>query len=217
MPDLHAIFFETPIENNYLGHIFSEIYKDRVYAPFLEGKKDLTIIDIGANIGDTSYYFSQFAKHVYSPEPSLEHFGTMTMMLEHNKIKNIRPINKAIWLKSGKLPFYHNQNRTMYSLHQSVNDNSSPPEMVECISFTDLFKENKIEHVDFMKLDVEGSEYEVLAGTDFKAVADKIDKIVIERHRWANRNPNQLVDTLRMRGFNVNQIPSDADLLLASK
>ena len=214
---MQGIFFEGTIEENYLGHIMAEVYKDRVYAPFLEGKQDLTILDIGANVGLTSHYFSKFAKQVYAVEPSVEHFGCLSMMIDFNKLTNIKPINKAIYIKSGELPLFHNKNKTMYSLHMAVRDPSLKEEMVNCVTFVDLFKDEGIEHVDFMKLDVEGSEVEILSSRSFKDVADKIDLIIGELHGWTGRHPNQINEALKSAGFKVENIPSDANIFVAKK
>ena len=105
----------------------------------------------------------------------------------------------------------------MNSLHMAVNDGSSPSEEVECITFDTLFANEKIEHVDFMKLDVEGSEVEVLSSEGFRKVAPKIDLIVLEIHAWNGRHPNQVKDALRGNGFTVDQIPNDANILVAKK
>jgi FkbM family methyltransferase len=214
---MKAIFFNEPAENNYLGHQLSEVYKEQVYAPYLFGKTDLTILDIGGNIGVTSFYFSHFAKQVITLEPSKEHFEVLKKMVEFNELKNVKLINKAIFMESKKFPLFHNTNKTMFSLHGAVNDNSSPSEEVEAITLEDLFKQEKLDHVDLMKLDIEGSEIEVFSHSSFKAVADKIDLIVTERHNWSGRNPNQLNEALRNAGFLITQIPSNADLVVAKR
>jgi len=214
---MKAIFYNGRIEDNFLGHQMSEIYKDRVYAPLLEGRKDLTILDIGANIGVTANYFSQFAKKVYSVEPSLEHFTVLLKTIEYNKLDNVTPINKAVYMKTGNLPFYHNPNKTMYSLHQAVHDPNNPPEKVDCITIEDLIKDNKIKKIDFMKLDIEGSEGEVLGHSSFSRIADKIQTMVVELHAWNGLHPNQIAEYLRLRGFEVKQIPNDANLILATR
>lgn len=214
---MQGFFFEPPVENNYVGHILAEIYKDRVYAPILEGKKDLVILDVGANIGLTSYYFSQFASKVYSLEPSKEHFACFLKMLEFNQIKNIVPINAALYMTDGQFELGHNENKTMFSLHLAVKDANLPSEMVPAMTLTTLFKEQNIDHVDFMKLDVEGSEYEILGHATFAEVAPKIDSMLIEAHAWAGRHPNQLKESLKNRGFVVEQIANDASLFLAHK
>ena len=196
----------------------AEVYKDRIYAPFLEGKKDLTIIDIGANIGITSYYFSQFAKQVFSLEPSLEHFDVMTTMLKYNKITNVMPINKALYIKEGQFDFGGpDNNATMRSLHSAVWQDGKPKETVSATTFPVLFKDFNIDHVDFMKADIEGSEVEVFSSSSFKEVANKIDTIVFETHQWNGRHPNQILDAFKGNGFAVESIPNEATLLVARR
>ena len=57
---MKAIFWEGDIEQNFIGHQCSEIWRDRIYAPFVEGKNGDVCIDIGANLGLTSLYFSKY-------------------------------------------------------------------------------------------------------------------------------------------------------------
>lgn len=217
MDDIHGFFFKPPVFNNFIGHQLSEIYKDRVYAPFVEGKNDLVILDVGANIGMTTYYFSQFSKQVYSVEPSLEHFDVLTRMIVFNKLKNVTAINKAIHIKNGELPLWHNQNKTMFSLHQAVADPNLKEEIVKTITLQGIMDEYKIENVDLMKLDVEGSETEILSHSSFKAVAPRIKTIILERHSWSGRHENQLVDALKDAGYRVGTIPTSADIVLAER
>ena len=214
---MDAIFYEPPIETNYLGHILKEVYVDRVYGQLLDGKSGLTIVDVGANIGVTSNYFSQFASKVYSIEPSESHMKCLREMVRFNKNENITPIQVAIYSKDCELDFGHNQNKTMYSLHTAVWDKDLGTEKVRAVTLDTLFKEQKIDHVDFMKLDVEGSEHEILGSDTFDLVANKIDSILVEHHVWSNRNPNQLREALRTRGFRANYIPNDATLIYGTK
>ena len=214
---MQGFFWKERIEDNYVGHILAEIYKDGVYKPFLEGKENLVIVDIGANIGLTGYYFSQFASKVYSIEPSKEHFECMQKMIEFNQISNIVPINVGILSQEGEFDLFHNQNRTMFSFHTAIADRNLIPEKARVITLPTLFKEQNIEHVDFMKLDVEGSEQEILGHSSFSEVAPKIDSILLENHSWNGRHPNQLKEALKNRGFIVEQIPNDASLVYAHK
>ena len=214
---LRAIFWSGTPEENFLGHIFSEIYKEQIYEPYLIGKKDLTIVEVGAHVGIASLYFSQYAKQVYAVEPSAEHFFALSTMLDFNRVRNVKPIKKAIYIEKKVLPFYHNRNKTMYSLHQAVEDNSQPTEGVEAISLADLFEEEKIEHADLLKLDVEGSEIEILSGKAFREIAPKIELIIGESHGWSGRNPNQLREALRKAGFSFEIIPAQANIFVAKK
>jgi FkbM family methyltransferase len=217
MEKLQGIFWYGDFDNYFLGHQFEEIFKARIYAPYLENVKDAVVIDVGGNIGAFSLYASKYAKQVYTIEPSLLHFTTIMEMIKFNKIENIKPIRKALFIDSDKTyDFFHNPNRTMYSLHQAISD-GTPPEKVQSISLDKLFKDEKITHCDLLKMDVEGTEVEIISSAGFAKVADKIDVVIGETHSWSGRNPNQIIDAFKQNGFIVETIPGDASLFVAKK
>lgn len=211
---LKGIFFEE-FDNSYIPHILSEIYMERVYERFLKGKKDLTILDCGANIGLFTMYAAEFAKQIYSVEPSEQHVKVMKHMLEFNGIANkVNVIQAAISNEDGKTKFYHNTNKTMFSLEKQINDKDEFEE-VKTTRLDTLFKQHNIKEVDFMKLDIEGSEFKVVGGEGFENVADKIKCMVVELHNWAGVNPAQMETTLKDYGFTVQHIPAQALLFAA--
>jgi FkbM family methyltransferase len=121
-------------------------------------------------------------------------------------------------MKDGKFAFGGpDNNKTMGTLHMSQWQDGKPKQEVECITLETLFKNENIEHVDLMKIDIEGSEYEVLGSSSFKAVAPKIDIVIGESHKWAGRNENQLRESLKNNGFNFQWLPGDAQLFVATK
>lgn len=217
MQKINAFFFRD-FDNCYLPEILKEMYRDRVYDPYLKGKKDLVIADFGANIGMFSYYAHDMAKVIYAVEPSKEHFEVLTKMIEFNGLKRVKPIKKALSNKNGKTTFYHNNNTTMFSLKSKVNTRPSESEEVETIDFEQFFIENDIKHLDFVKIDIEGSEAEVFASTGFDKVADKIDIIMGEFHTWSGVNPSQFANYLRDAGFNFKWAnATEASLFIAER
>jgi FkbM family methyltransferase len=215
---LHALFFQPPIENNYIGHIASEVYRDKIFEPFLpQNKAGSVCVEIGANVGIVSYYFAQYFDKVYAIEPSLEHFETLTQMINYNELTNVEAHKLAIYLNSGEYPFFHNKNKTMFSLHTAVNDNTSSEEKVKAVTIDKFFEDNNIKHCNLMKIDCEGSEHEIIGSPGFKNIADKIDNVVVEWHAWSGRPMSQLKDALELRGFKVEQMPSSADILVGRK
>lgn len=216
---LEAFFFNPPLENNYLGHQMAEVYKEKVYDPYFSGKKDLVIFDIGANIGVTSYYFSKFARIIHAFEPSKEHFDVLTHQLQFNGLLGkVVPHQMAIANTDGDGVFYHQGNKTMFSLHPPSIDPTQTQEMVQTQRLDTFFRQNMIEHVDFMKLDCEGSEADIICGDGFQNVADKIDVLFLERHTWNGRHPNQLTDAIKQAGFvHIEKVPNQADLLICTK
>lgn len=214
---MQGIFFKE-FTHSYIPEILTEIYRQRVYAPFLEGKKDLTILDIGGNIGLFSFYASQFAKKVYTVEPANEHIDVIHKMVEFNKLKNIVSIHScAIAKDDGEMELFHNNNVTMFSLKEAVKDPSLPSEKVKTYRLDTFMQENDIKHVDFMKLDIEGAEMDVICGDGFEKACKSIDSLVVEYHQWSGRNPSQLVTALQDYGYEVQQIPSDAMLFGARR
>lgn len=216
--NIKGFFWNGDFDSYFLGHQFEEIFKSRIYAPYLENVKDAVVLDIGGNIGLFSLYASKYAKQVYSLEPSLEHFDVFSRMVAFNQLHNVKPLRKALYIDNKDHHFFHNKNKTMFSLHQAVHDGSSQPETVQTISLDQLFEEEGIEHVNLMKLDIEGSEAEILGGEGFRKVAEKIDTIVLETHAWMGRHPNQVKEALKNAGFtSIEQIQNDAQLMVAKR
>lgn len=219
-PKHQAFFFVPPLQVNYFGHIMAELWKDRVYDPYLPFRKEGSVaLDIGANVGLVSYYLSQHFERVFALEPSTEHFDTLSRMLAFNEITNVFPIKKALFMENGKFGFGGPKNNTtMRSLHMATWEGGKPEEEVDTITLEALFDELKINHVDLLKMDVEGSEQEILAHPSFKNMADKIKVMLIERHNWSGRHPHQLDEALKNAGFTtIEIIPNSADLLVAKK
>lgn len=196
---MKAIFYKD-FQNAYIPEILEEIYLNRVYVPFLSDKTE-TIVDIGANIGLTAQYFSGFAKRVIAVEPSKTHLEVINKLLEFNDIKNVTVVDKAIYIENKPLTFYHNENTTMFSLHAAVGNKPQDNETVDAITIEKLFLDNKITTCDFLKLDVEGSEGEIINNKSFENVAPKIKSMITEYHVWSGYNPMQLVSTLKDYGF----------------
>lgn len=212
---LKALFWKGDFDNYFLGHQAEEILKARIYAPYLENVKDAVVIDLGANLGLFSLYASKYAKQVYSLEPSSETFEIFKHMVEFNGLTNVKPINKAIYMENGTFGFGGpDNNRTMRSLHQATWQNGQPQEQVEAITMDKLFEDEGIEHVSLLKLDIEGSEGELLGSEGFRLVAPKIDVVVMENHSWNNRHPNQIKEALKNNGFIVTTLPNDAEILV---
>jgi len=216
---MFGLFWNGDIESNYIGHQAAEIFRDGLYNNFIGNKENLVIFDIGANIGMFTLYARKKAKMIYAMEPSPEHIPCLQKMIEFNELKNVTLIPKAISNYNKMSNFYLQRNKTSDSLYQAV-DISMVVDMVqvECIRMDKVFEDYKIDHVDFMKFDAEGIESEVFGGDAFAKVANKIDTIVFEMHDWMDRNAHQVLDSLRIRGFEVNQLDyKDANVWIAKR
>ena len=217
--DLRAIFFYGELEHNWIGHQMVDIYHDRIFQTFLPLIKEGTLaLDIGANIGLVSMFLSHAFERVISLDPSWEHFDALNRNLQVNKITNVKPIRKAIYIENREMSFGGPvDNKTMRSLHMSTWPGGKNSEVVEAITLDKLFEDEKIERVHFMKLDIEGTETEIFSSEGFQKVAPKIDTILYETHKWSGRNPNQIKDALKMNGFEINGFQHDPEIFVARR
>jgi len=55
-----------PFDSLYLPYIWKEIYFDGIYLDIFNTKKDMVVLDVGANIGLVTQYMRDFAKKVYA-------------------------------------------------------------------------------------------------------------------------------------------------------
>lgn len=217
MSNLQGFFFKD-FKISHIPEILKELYIDKVYAKFVEGRTDMTVVDLGANIGLVSYYFYPFSKKIYAVEPSKDNFEALNKMVETNGMGDkIKPIKVAISHESGVRKFYTDpMNSTSNTLSNELGKlNLGLEEDVTCMTIDELFKQENINSVDLLKLDIEGSEGEVIGHKGFEEVAPKIKALVGEYHQWSNMNPDLLLTTLKDYGFDVKWVPySDASLFI---
>jgi FkbM family methyltransferase len=213
-PRLEGIFFKD-LPNSYLANILKEIYIDRVYAPFLEGRKDLIIADWGANIGVTSFFFKDFAKQIYAVEPSARHIECIQQMIDFNQIKNIKICPYAISNENGTEKFYHPENVTMYSMENVME--SKEFEEVEAVTPLAFIGREGIKHIDLLKFDCEGSESKIVASNEFAHLAKITDVICGEWHSWTSMSQPQFKQAFEDLGFDFNWLATEAQCFTAVK
>ncbi|MDA9086264.1 FkbM family methyltransferase [Methylophilaceae bacterium] len=123
-------------------------------------------IDVGANIGNHSLFFCKYFKKIYAFEPNPNIFDILVF---NSKNKNIYPINKGL----GQIKKYallkqnlHNLGGSSIKIDQIYNSNVK----IDIEKIDDFKFDGKI---SFIKIDVEGYEYEVLKGAINKLKKDK--------------------------------------------
>lgn len=228
MNNLGAIFYPVgteekpiPFESLYIPHIFKEIYFEGIYTDVFNKRENMTIIDLGANIGIVTQYMRQYAKHIYAVEPSTEHFAALTKNIEFNKWDNVSAHKVAISGKDGEATLALNEyNHTMHSLaFTDENEHGQRAgrhnhETVKTQTLATFMKENKIDEVDFIKFDTEGNEDDILRCDSFREVADKIKAIEIELHHPTYPD---LINYLQTLGFTARQYASSAVVVLLTR
>jgi len=216
---LKALFYPAGTEKNpikfdslFIPYIYKEIYLEGVYIDIFNTRKDMVVLDIGANIGVVTQYMREFAKKLVAVEPSTEHFEALKKNVEFNKWTNVVPVNAAIAEKNGEMTLNLNSaNRTCHSLNMNYNMGG---EKVRVMDFETLLKENKLNHVDFVKSDVEGYEDVIYRSESFIKMAPKIDAIMMEMHFPTFP---KLVEHMISLGYKARRYDSSAVVILFTR
>jgi FkbM family methyltransferase len=134
-------------------------------------KPGAVIIDIGAHIGLFSVIASQVTGksgkvYAFEPAPSTYQLLQKTLSINHNG-SVIETFQKAVGKETGKITFFvsDGQADNGNSLVNYKEDRPLNGIDVEVTSVDAFVQEKKISRLDFIKIDVEGAEYDTLRGT----------------------------------------------------
>ena len=158
--------------------------------------KTPTIVDAGANIGAASLWFHarhpDATIHAFEPEPA--NFA----LLQHNlsSVSSVKLIHAALGRKDGRARLGLAEHGAMHSIVDADADAID----VACRSLGSYLEELRIKRVDVLKLDVEGSELEVLEGLGDRI--GTVDIIVGEVHE-RKVDSAAFHQELKCRGFAV--------------
>jgi len=153
-----------------------------------------TVLDVGAYVGLYSLKASRYAARVVALEPSERSYGYLESNIRRNGAQNVEPHQLALFSASGFSKF--SESGTTSGL------NAEGPHLVQTTTLDDLIEE--IGHVDLMKIDIEGTEYEVFGAC--RSALKRIDKITAEVHVYNEAHKTglrRLVSTLEEDGFAV--------------
>ena len=116
--------------------------------------KDDIVFDIGANIGMYTILFNLLSKAVYAFEPTDTYDTLLLPNLAKNNIKNVITEKLALGCASGKL------NDKIYKIWGIAPEESE----YDFTTLDDYIYEHEI-YPTFLKIDVDGYDYEVLLGS----------------------------------------------------
>ena len=157
-----------------------------------ELKKDDIFLDIGANIGQHSLYASFFCKHVYSFEPIKRIYDQFSSSILENDIFNISVYNYALGREKESIPIWSSASN-MGASSILYSKNKKLEQYVKVVKLDDIYSKAGIERVDFMKIDVEGYEWNVLVGAE-EIIKKYRPKILLEFIKYENSQDNMTLE-----------------------
>ncbi|WP_051189422.1 FkbM family methyltransferase [Daejeonella oryzae] len=174
---------------------FDELFRDQIYL-FEPSKNSNIILDCGANMGLSVLYFAQnYPKHqIIAFEPEEHIFNILQENVNTFQLKNVTLHNKAVWTKSETLEFYSDG-----GMGGRVNQQyaQQKPVRIDAVPLLDFITED----VDFLKMDIEGAEDEVLKYCSSEL--HKINNIFFEYHNNFQKKQtlHELLALIQQQGF----------------
>ncbi|MFA5886954.1 MAG: FkbM family methyltransferase [Patescibacteria group bacterium] len=171
-------------------------YPFKIIAPALNPQA--VIIDIGAHIGSFTLYLKNKlpSSRVYCFEPAQSNYNILVDNINLNGLQNVKAIKMALAGKSG----------SAYLKTAGLNSNAynlgNAGEAVASIDLDTFLRGENLENIDLLKMDCEGTEYEILS--NFKQL-NKIKSIILEYHRLDDQfNGQYIINLLTAQGFVLN-------------
>ncbi|MGA2030237.1 MAG: FkbM family methyltransferase, partial [Verrucomicrobiota bacterium] len=188
--------------------VFEEDYIRGFPHDVIHGLGDLTVVDVGANAGYFSlWWLSRFpGSTVIAVEPMPNNFALLERNKNLNPGKKFHVVNCAMRSQSGNVTLNFDQSDSFTTAASALKNTGALDEIsVKAISLPQLLADFNLSRIDFLKLDCEGSEYDILYHCD-QAVLDSIRYISMETHPGteAVECKEVLCDFLRSKKFRVH-------------
>lgn len=177
--------------------MYREIFKRKLYTFHTQERVPL-IIDCGANIGMSVIFFKQLYpdSSVIAFEPDPRIFSILKKNIESFRLSGVELLNKGLWSSDATLDF---ASEGADSGRVESSSGASGTISVELVSLRPYLQQR----VDFLKIDIEGAEVEVLQ--DCSSLLSNVSNIFVEFHSFENRSQalGKTINILENAGFRL--------------
>ncbi|HXM64716.1 MAG TPA: FkbM family methyltransferase [Terriglobales bacterium] len=183
-------YFDRPS----LLNLYREIFVRQHYY-FRANSESPVILDCGANMGMATLYFKWLYPkariEAFEPDPTT--FAVLKRNVDQNQLRDVVVHNCALWLENGEIEFFVDHT-TPGSPLMSTDRSRLKGKAIQVQSrrLSDFISGP----IDFLKLDVEGSEHRVLCDLLSSGKAQFIRQMVVEYHHHIGDERSCMADFL---------------------
>jgi FkbM family methyltransferase len=142
-----------------------EVVEEKVYRFWRDVEENDIVIDIGASVGAFAIsILDKNPKKIYCVEPSRELLETLSKNCSNYKDSLVLINNGIVSKKDDKINIF-GTNKTF-----------------EGITFNELIQKYNIDHVNYLKIDCEGGEYDIFKDENMEFLNNNVDFIAMEIH-----------------------------------
>jgi FkbM family methyltransferase len=176
---------------------FSPSREEDIIKLFRPREEDI-VVDVGAHIGKYTIIASKMVGSqgkVIAIEAHPANYDILKQNIALNKLNNVIALNYAVHSRETMVKLYEpgqEEGFTIYNTIMTDRTTLSNQKYIEVKADTldSLLLENGIKEVNWIKIDVEGAEYEVLRGATSILSSSKDISILIEIHNLGHSNKN---------------------------
>ncbi len=197
------------VQNEYINWIESNI------------KNQLnSIVDIGGHIGSFSLLVNKFLNKngkqlIFEPVP--DNFNLIRRNISLNNLDNsIKPFNYAVSNEIGTAKIFISSDNTGGSRLHLPDPSSKTFEIVKVTTLDEIYKLNKLDFVDLIKIDVEGSEHSIINSSK-KILINKARYIICEAGGSFAGDGNDVLDFFVENEFEVSYHGNKGLMLIFAK
>lgn len=155
--------------------MFHELFQRKDYDWWYEVQEDDIVVDLGACVGFfTCHALDRGAKKVYAVEANREHLKTLCYNVSEHWIDNSKSCVVPIHAAIGKAD--------RYALNYYGENVDAPRK-----EFMELMHEHQIHNIDFLKIDIEGAEFDIFKKENILFLKHHVKHIAVEFHLDAFR------------------------------
>jgi FkbM family methyltransferase len=184
--------------------------EDGIIEHFTPKQGDI-VVDIGAHMGRYTIISSKRVGtngKVVAIEAHPGNFEMLNRNIKLNQLTNVIPLNYAVYSKETKIKLYLPEEDSGFTIYNTIMSNRAGTEdkfvEVNANTLDCLLQLNQIreEEVNWVKIDVEGAEFEVLKGATNVLTKSKDIALLIEIHGPDNYRP--ILNFLSLYNFKID-------------
>ena len=178
---------------------------------YLKVREGEVFLDVGAHIGKYTLQLARVVGKsglVIAVEPHPRNYDVLMRNIRENNFENIIALNIAAWNYDGEIELFPGKSSGLHSVKRSLQEqqgvsSEKPPLKVKAKRLDDVLETIGAD-VDWIKIDVEGAEIEVLQGLE-KTLKKNHPKLIIESWRPNQKKVRKLMEKF---GYTIRLMPS---------
>lgn len=128
--------------------------------------KNGTMLDIGGHIGSSVMSFAPLGWNIFTFEAQEDNYKELS--LNTKRFSNVKCVKTLVSDINGSRKFYVSSKHWGIHSIKPFHETHTQSVNLHSITLSKFVVDNNIKHVDFLKIDVEGADYLVIKGFDFK-------------------------------------------------